>query len=221
MKTTAVLFDMDGVLYDSMPLHAQSWIGAFKDHQVKIPAVAVYEAEGMVDPAAAKFIARHAKAKLSPEDFKRIIKKKKNLFDHSPKPKLIKGAKPLIKYLKEHGYSVCVVTGSSQGKTTARLKKDFGIERRNLVTGKDVSSGKPHPEPFLKALKKLKVAANAAVVIENAPLGIQSAKRAGIKCIALNTGLLKKKELIRNGADIVLKDCGELLQLFKKAIEKK
>ncbi len=60
------------------------------------------------------------------------------------------------------------------------------------VTGDEVKNGKPAPEPFLKALRKLKIEPWEAVVIENAPFGIQSAKKAGLFCIAIETSLPRK-----------------------------
>ena len=60
-----------------------------------------------------------------------------------------------------------------------------------IVTGDDVKRGKPHPEPYLKALKKLKLKAKDVVVIENAPFGIDSARRARLMCLALSTSLPK------------------------------
>ena len=60
------------------------------------------------------------------------------------------------------------------------------------VTGSDVRKGKPHAEPFLKALQQLGVNAKQAVVLENAPFGIEAAKRAGLFCIALQTSLPRK-----------------------------
>ena len=57
------------------------------------------------------------------------------------------------------------------------------------VCGSDVQNGKPHPEPYLKAMAKLKVSPKEAVVFENAPFGIRSAKAAGLFCLALETSL--------------------------------
>ena len=59
------------------------------------------------------------------------------------------------------------------------------------VTGDEVRHGKPHPEPYLLALKKLGVRPAEAVVLENAPFGIHAAKKAGLTCIALETSLPK------------------------------
>jgi HAD superfamily hydrolase (TIGR01509 family) len=212
----AVLFDVDGVLYDSMPLHARAWVAAFQEQGKKITQVSVYEAEGMKDHKAAAFIAKFSKLKLPDPVINRLVERKKKLYEKYPDPKPIKGAKPLIKYLQKNNYKIGIVTGSNQKQTVDRLKKDFGIERKNIITGQDVTHGKPHPEPFLKALKKLKVTAKSALVVENAPLGIQSAKRAKIKCIALKTGPLKEGELLKAGAKLAVKDCAALLKLFEK-----
>jgi beta-phosphoglucomutase len=69
-----------------------------------------------------------------------------------------------------------------------------------VVTGNDVAHGKPDPEPYRLALNKLEITPGDAVVIENAPLGIESAKAAGIRCIAVATSLpesyLKKADVI-------------------------
>ena len=73
-----------------------------------------------------------------------------------------------------------------------------------MVTAFDVKHGKPHPEPYLMGLAKAGVSASEAVVIENAPLGVQAAHAAGIYTMAVNTGPLSPKVLLDAGADIVL-----------------
>ena len=74
-----------------------------------------------------------------------------------------------------------------------------------MVTAFDVKFGKPHPEPFLIGLKKAgNLQPNQAIVIENAPLGIESAHSAGIFVIAVNTGPLPDLALKEAGADLIL-----------------
>ena len=72
-----------------------------------------------------------------------------------------------------------------------------------MVTAFDVKKGKPDPEPYLMALKKGNLNPNQAIVVENAPMGVRSAKAAGIFTIAVNTGILKDEELWKEGADLV------------------
>ena len=114
--------------------------------------------------------------------------------------------------LKLQGFAIWVVTGSSQDKFLDALLLDFEglITRDRIVSGRDVTHGKPHPEPYLTALEKSGLKADEVVVIENAPLGIQSAKAAGIYTVAVNTGILDDCVLWDSGADIVIDDLKEL-----------
>ena len=75
-----------------------------------------------------------------------------------------------------------------------------------MVTGFDVKHGKPHPEPYLMGLQKAGIQASEAVVVENAPLGVEAAHAAGIFTIAVNTGPLPDDILRQSGADVVLPD---------------
>ena len=81
-----------------------------------------------------------------------------------------------------------------------------------MVTAYDVKKGKPDPEPYLMALEKAGLQPNEAMVVENAPLGVRSAKGAGIFTVAVNTGILKDEDLWQAGADVVLADMAALLE---------
>ena len=94
----------------------------------------------------------------------------------------------------------------------------FAPER--MVTAFDVKIGKPDPEPYLKALEKAGLQPHEAMVVENAPLGVRSAKGAGIFTLAVNTGILSPNELQKEGADRVLasmKDLAEDLRYIKQS----
>jgi beta-phosphoglucomutase-like phosphatase (HAD superfamily) len=81
-----------------------------------------------------------------------------------------------------------------------------------MVTAYDVKKGKPDPEPYLMALEKAGLQPNEAMVVENAPLGVRSAKGAGIFTVAVNTGILSDDDLWQAGADVVLPDMAALLE---------
>jgi beta-phosphoglucomutase-like phosphatase (HAD superfamily) len=72
-----------------------------------------------------------------------------------------------------------------------------------MVTAFDVKKGKPDPEPYLMALQKGGLTAEQVIVVENAPLGVLSAKAAGLFTVAVNTGILKDEELLSRGADLL------------------
>jgi len=81
-----------------------------------------------------------------------------------------------------------------------------------MVTAFDVQFGKPHPEPYLMALKKSGLKPWEVVVIENAPLGVESSSKAGLFTIAVNTGPLDPSVLAESGADIVFDSMKELFE---------
>ena len=95
--------------------------------------------------------------------------------------------------------------GSGQTSLLDRLNHNFpGIFQANLmVTAFDVKYGKPNPEPYLMALKKGGFKPNEALVIENAPLGVQAGVAAGIFTIAVNTGPLHDNVLLNEGANLL------------------
>jgi beta-phosphoglucomutase-like phosphatase (HAD superfamily) len=89
-----------------------------------------------------------------------------------------------------------------------------------MITAFDTKIGKPHPEPFLMGLKKGgNLKPNQALVIENAPLGTESATKAGIFTICVNTGPLDNKILIDAGANIVFQSMPELLDKFPEILK--
>lgn len=79
-----------------------------------------------------------------------------------------------------------------------------------MVTAFDVKFGKPNPEPYLMALQKAGINANEAVVVENAPLGVQAGVGAGIFTIAVNTGPLPDSALLNEGANVLFGSMQEL-----------
>ena len=88
-----------------------------------------------------------------------------------------------------------------------------------MVTGFDVKRGKPDPEPYLMGLEKAGIKAEEGIVVENAPLGVQAARGAGIFTIAANTGPLEDSILKDAGADIVVPDLATVaavLRSYKK-----
>ena len=112
---------------------------------------------------------------------------------------------------------IVLVTGSAQTSLLERLEEHYpGFFRQELmVTGFDVKRGKPDPEPYLMGLQKAGIKAEEAIVVENAPLGVESAKGAGIFVIAANTGPLEDTILKEAGADIVVPGMKEVALLLQ------
>ena len=205
----AVLFDMDGVLFDSMPNHAYAWSHAMTQFGLAMTAEEAYMNEGRtgsgtIDILAQRFWGRSA----TEEEKQRIYAAKSALFNTLPEAKHMPGARDLLGMVKRAGKQIVLVTGSAQMSLLEHLEHHFpGCFRRELmVTGFDVKHGKPHPEPYLMGLQKAGIQASEAVVVENAPLGVEAAHAAGIFTIAVNTGPLPDDILRQSGADVVLPD---------------
>jgi len=213
----AFLFDMDGVLFDSMPYHAQAWSDTFAHYGIKFTPYQVYLQEGCTGPKTINDVFLSQKGRLATdEEINGIYQLKCRLFEQSGDPVPMPYTAEVIAAVQAKGIRVGLVTGSGQATLLQTLNTYypgvFAPER--MVTAYDVKQGKPDPEPYLMALKKMGLLANQAVVVENAPMGVQSAKGAGIFTIGVNTGILKREDLQQAGADIVLDNMQQLWQLL-------
>ena len=206
LRLRAVLFDMDGVLYNSMPYHAKAWHRAMAQFGYDLPEEEVYMHEGRTGTSTVNLVSRRQHGvEVSDEHVAEIYKVKSDFFNEFPPAKPMHGALSLLRQLKEQGLKILIVTGSGQRSLLDRLNSDFpDIFRRELmVTAFDVKHGKPHPEPYLMGMQKGELHPNECIVVENAPLGVRAAKAAGIFTIAVNTGPLPDSVLLDEGADLL------------------
>ena len=214
----AVLFDMDGVLFDSMPFHAEAWKKAMEQEGIYADVKEYLANEGRTAKQTVNiFFEKNNKPPATDEEIKSIYKVKEALFNQYPPVEKMPGAYSLIQQMKENGLLLGVVTGSAQGSLLKRLPEDYpsAFDESVIVTALDVKYGKPNPEPYLMGLQKAGVQKNEAIVIENAPLGVESAVKAGIFTIAVNTGKLDKQLLIAAGADLVFDSMVKLSEEWK------
>ena len=203
----AVLFDMDGVLFDSMKNHAYAWSHAMTDFGLAMTPEEVYMNEGRTGHGTINILSnRYWGRNATDEECEEIYKAKSALFDTLPEPQPMPGALELLQKVKAQGLMRVIVTGSATHALLDRVNAAFpGIFSSELmVTAFDVRHGKPNPEPYLMGLKKAGVKANEAIVVENAPLGVQAARAADIFTIAANTGPLPDEVLLSSGANMVV-----------------
>ena len=212
-----IFFDMDGVLFNSMPLHATAWIEAFGIYDIHLHEVEPFMNEGSTASyTVEKMFRKYLKKDPTPEITEKIRQHKHHIMAELPAAEIMQPMPDLLKLIDRQKLDCWVVTGSAQELLLDRLEKEYGgtLKRRKMVTAHDVKIGKPHPEPYLIGMKKSGMGTSEAIVIENAPLGIQSAKAAGLFTIAINTGPLAPKVLEEAGADLVLSGSHELLQTW-------
>lgn len=204
----AVLFDMDGVLYDSMKYHAKAWKTVMDEEGLESTYEEYFMHEGRVGYNTIDLVIQRNKGRhATDEEKQRIYKRKSELFAIFNDGELIPYAYDLLKAVKAKGLQCIVVTGSGQPSLLDNLDHNFPeiFNRNQMVTAFDVKNGKPHPEPYLMGMEKGgNLKANQVIVVENAPMGIEAAVAAGIFTVAINTGPLDEKVLWNAGANIVL-----------------
>lgn len=225
----AVLFDMDGVIYDSMPNHASSWHEAMADFGLDMPFSGAYEYEGMRGVETIKILAQQQWGhSVSDDEAQKMYAHKSEIFASCKPAELMPGIKDLMEQIKSCGLKICIVTGSAQHVLLDKLEEDLHdlVSKDLMVTAFDVSHGKPAPEPYLKGMEKCGVSPWEAMVVENAPLGVRAAVAARCFTIAVNTGPLPDEMLAREGASLIYPrmtalsdDWHNLLEFSKKEDE--
>ncbi|MCR5130959.1 MAG: HAD hydrolase-like protein [Prevotella sp.] len=214
----AVLFDMDGVLYNSMPNHAKAWQQAMAKFGITMTANDAYATEGARGIDTIRQIVRtQQEREISEEEAQIMYDEKTRLFHEMPEAKIFYGVRALMSKIKTSGLQIGVVTGSGQRPLINRLLTDFEdfLDINHLVTAYDVSEGKPRPTPYLVGMKK---AGNLepwqTVVIENAPLGIHSAVAAKCFTIAINSGPLNDEILLAEQPDLLFDHINHLSRIW-------
>ena len=216
----AVLFDMDGVIYDSMPNHSVSWHDSMKDFGLEMPYEGAYQYEGMRGVETIKTLARAQwNRELSDEEAKKMYAHKAEVFANQCKltpAQIMPGIKTLMQHIKDNGWKICVVTGSAQHALLDKLLIDFeGLLCEELiVTAFDVKHGKPNPEPYLIGMQKCGVEPWETMVVENAPLGVRAAVAARCFTIAVNTGPLPDEMLQKEGANLTFPRMTDLAEAY-------
>lgn len=203
----AVLFDMDGVLYDSMPLHAIAWQESMKKFGIHMTTADAYATEGARGIDTIRLFVKQQQGKdISLEEAQRMYDEKTRLFHAMPEAPIFDGVFSIMEKIQRSGMTVNVVTGSGQRPLIERLLHDFGqyLDEDHITTAYDVKHGKPYPDPYLMGLRKAgNLQPNEGIVVENAPLGVRAGVSAGIFTVAINSGPLPDASLLDEGANVL------------------
>jgi beta-phosphoglucomutase len=188
-----VIFDMDGVLVDAMPYHCKALQIAIKQEtDIDIDDRTIFLLEGMPADEMIKEIFIRKGYDNNPYYFSivdKIHNLKKEILKQILVVKPIDGVRELI---AELDCLKAIVSGAARQEVEDIIHKSFDREKFNVViTGDDLEEGKPNPDPFETALERMNLKPQEALVVENAPLGVQAANKAGIECIVtLNNSTL-------------------------------
>lgn len=215
MNPRAILFDMDGVVVDSMKHHAAAWTRVLGEYGLEVRDIDIYRREGMSGRESVEDIFRE-KGRPFPgeDDFTSMLERKHALFERND-IRLYPIVEEMLLWISGRGVPMALVTGSLRRSVEhvmpAGLLGLFGA----VVTAGDVASGKPDPEPYLRALEKLGADAGHSLTIENAPMGIRSARKAGLLCYAIETTLPRS---YLEEADKIFHDHASLLAYMKATL---
>lgn len=218
MHLKAVLFDMDGVLFDSMKNHAEAWHRAMTLIGFDFPKAEAYMHEGRTGSGTINIISqRQWHRDATEEEKERIYKMKSDIFNSLPTAEPMPGAWELLQQLRADGITPILVTGSGQASLLDRLNKHFPdtFHPELMVTAFDVKYGKPNPEPYLIGKQKGDLELYQGIVVENAPLGVEAASKAGFFTVAVNTGPLDDQILLDAGAHLLLHSMQELSERWE------
>lgn len=209
-----VIFDMDGVIVNTEPLHKKAYYLTFNELNLTVTDELYHSLTGTSTLNAFQKLVTHFKLKNNPKDLVKIKRRFFNrLFTNDPTLKLIDGAAAIIKYFYNKNYTL-VLASSASHNTINSVFDRFNLDSYFLgkLSGADLKASKPHPEIFEKAAKLAKTPKNKCIVIEDSDNGVLAANKAGIFCVGYKSKHSKMQTL--KNADLIIHDFDELKKIF-------
>ena len=205
-----VIFDMDGVIVDTEPVHHYAYNTHFKQLNIDVSP----ELYASFTGNSTKNIFERLRLQFNlADDVTTLVETKRNLFNDAFDSKddlyLLDGVEDLIKDLHSNGMQL-VLASSSATVTINRIFNRFGLHKyfTHIVSGEDFPKSKPHPAIFLKAAQLSQTSVENCIVIEDSTNGIKAAKAAGIYCIGYDSFHSKMQDYTL--ADMVISDFKQL-----------
>ena len=204
----AAIFDMDGTMINNMAFHKKAWKEYFKRKGIDLTDEDFKRKISGANNA--KIFENMLGRVLTPEEVKEYGHEKETIYReiYAPEIKEVEGLHNILNQLKAKGLKLGIAT------TAIEPNRDFALDALGLhgqfdaiVGDEHVTHGKPDPEIYLLAAKRLDVQPKQCIVFEDTPPGIQSAKGAGMKVVALLTSHVEEDLL---GADYIVKDFSQV-----------
>ncbi len=205
-----VLFDLDGVIVDTLHYHYLAWRYMFANLGAEIDRHTVLLHEGRSSREILPILMKESGVHIPEADQSRFIEEKRAYYrsivrvTHYPK------AFDVIDALRQRGLKLALVTACARKNMQHSLNDEQQAYFDFILTGDDVRRAKPYPDSYLGAAQKLGLQPRECLVVENAPLGIEAAKNAGMFCVAIETTLGREYLTL---SDCILRSIDQLLQL--------
>jgi beta-phosphoglucomutase len=204
----AFIFDMDGVLFDSHPIHRLAWRELLREAGKEVSEA---ELDFVLEGTTRDEILRHFLGPLSPEQIAHYATRKDTIFrEEEDRVQTVAGIEEFLDLVEAAAIPMAVASSGSRLRVERMLDK-HGLSGRfaAVLTSEDVGVGKESPAIFLRAAEELHVSPCDVVVLEDAICGVEAVKKVGMKCIGIAAGT-RGSELLKAGADFVLPDFTEL-----------
>ncbi len=216
-RTSAVIFDHDGTLVEMFEAHLMAFQKVFDKIGLEFSQKDLSPRYGQKSYDIIKLMLKKRGWKLTETEIWRLTHEKQRLYRSfaAKKIKLLPGVSRLLLRLKSKGYYLAIASSGARKSIELTLKATglTGVFSE-IVTGEDVKHGKPHPDLFLEAARRLGQRPEDCVVIEDSIHGIQAAKKAGMKSVAVATGPTHLSNLINAKPDLAIPNLTRTSQIL-------
>jgi beta-phosphoglucomutase len=206
----AVFFDLDGVIADTLHYHYLAWEKMFQELGGSVSEHSVLLHEGRASREILPTFLDEAGVTLPATEHEAFIDRKREYYRSIVQVTYYPHVFEVIAELRRRGFRTALVTASSKKNMEAALTDEHRALFDFLITGDEVHRAKPSPDPYLAPMHHMELSPAECVVVENAPLGIESARNAGMICVAVETTLGREYLGL---ADEVIREIRGLLDL--------
>ena len=210
MRLKAVLFDMDGVIVDTEPLHRKAYFAMFDDVNIPVTEELYNSFTGQSTINICRELVRLFNLSETPESLMKLKRKHfKYLFENDTSLGLLDGVLDLIKDYHTNGLKLVLASSASMVNIN-RIFDRFDLNQYfvSKLSGADLQQSKPHPEIFIKAAEVAGFPKQHCMVIEDSTNGMKAAKSAGIYCVGYRSNHSKNQDY--SYADKVIESFGEI-----------
>jgi len=213
----AVIFDMDGLMYDSERLAREGWKDVSARHDIEIPDRLIDQTMGLTCSEVRSLVQAHFDGNNIPADATALHRERNELMLHRVEKEgapVKPGLYALLSHIRKRGLGAAVASAASPQRVETLLRKSNLADAFDVVVhGGDAENGKPHPEIFLTAAARLGIEPNECLVLEDSANGVLAAAAAGMPVIMIPDQLAPTDE-IRALAFQVLPSLNDVIPLL-------